>query len=208
MVFLLQIYFVYIYIIFFCKFLFQAFFCMKTTCIVQIIDQEKKKKKTEKQMESELLTNLELLMPIPCYNNNNHSDVHKKFTEALFIMFDVPKQFKTLRYKICDRDLLWLPSTINDLELYQYKLNYYQLASLETCYREPAKTVLWYLFSDREPYYNEEYELSQDELDERELFYQYLRNKYTNVNQYINRIKMFFDPPNIDPEVISIFKNY
>ena len=95
-----------------------------------------------------------------------------------------------IRHELLNRDLLWTPTSYN---LYS-TCNYYQLSSLRITEREPIMSIISYLFDKSEPY-----ELSEDEKNDRKMFYTKLRNKYTCAKQYLLRVKtMLFSNPEVD----------
>lgn len=105
------------------------------------------------------------------------------FEQAIAVAFDVPLEYSDLLDDMCNRDLLWYPRK-SDGEDYDI-VNYFQLAKEGSTEREPIESTFCYLFSKSEPYYNEPYMFDQEMLDLRMGYYQYIRQKYSCVDEYI-----------------------
>ena len=117
-------------------------------------------------------------------NEVSYIDHHNRFATALFLAFDVPKTCSTLKYEICNRDLLWIPTNRSKKSL----KNYFQLASEDTDERDPIDETVSYLFSECEPHYREPYDFSDVEDAERKMFYTHILERYANPTVYLHRV--------------------
>lgn len=119
------------------------------------------------------------------------------FCYALQVVFDVPEEIgnvtsKTydgdsllsltgLMYDVVNHDLLWRPDVDG-------AVTYFHWLTMKTSERDPIISMFSYLFQNSEPYYNDPYEFTATEKDNRTKFYAYLRGKYQNADEYIKRI--------------------
>ena len=133
------------------------------------------------EVKSIYTSNISLLFSV---NTKDREEVYKKVKELLYTAFDIPEEAKTIRYKIIDRDLLWLP------DYRTTKYNYYQICLINPdTYRDPVSRLTFYLF-DKEDYCScDPFEFSREEIKDRELLYSKIRSKYINAKQYLQRVK-------------------
>ena len=158
-------------------------------------------------------SNVHLLCPV-YYNNENHEEIHKLYSNVISLAFDIPDKSYILVDGLIDRDLLWLPiSFVNpkekDINSNPVRYNYFQLYSAETLYSiNPINNILSYLFTEKDYFYGESYEFNLEELKARDFFYRHIGCKYKDANQYVLRVKrvLFMDQPKKDFWISSIEK--
>lgn len=141
--------------------------------------------------------NPELLQPFPKYkqdkeNKGNKNDEEDKpdesqdsrynlFSKAIKIAFDFNSD--RLFYLFMNRDLLWMPDDPDTtLNVFQY------CSSMKISNREPMISTWSYLFDNSDPYYFESYNRSEEEKKLLNEFYNYIKNKYKNGEEYYNRV--------------------
>jgi hypothetical protein len=107
--------------------------------------------------------------------------IYEVFLEALKVVCDVNDE--KIMYHVSNRDLTWRPEHDENSNK-----NYFQYLLEDTDEREPVPSMLSYLFEDEEEYYNDHYELNEEEQKLRENFYNYLREHYSSSQEYIDRM--------------------
>ena len=131
-------------------------------------------------------SDIRLLLPVESYNVETHRRIYDTFLNVFFTAFDVPEEAVALRKGFDQRDLIDLPQNIESINRY----NYYQLNTLNYFYEhiKPINALCSYLFTDKDLVYGDNYEFTEEELKERKMFYDKLRNKYSSGYQYMLRV--------------------
>jgi hypothetical protein len=103
------------------------------------------------------------------------------FYHVITVLFDINND--RIVYHASNLDLLWRPTYDESLGD-----NYFTYLISENDDREPVPSMLSYLFKDTDEEYGEPYEFTEEEVQLRKDFYQYLCDNYKSGQDYIDRV--------------------
>lgn len=143
--------------------------------------------------QDRLLSRPDLLLPVRSCKEEKR---YRQMSDALFVLFDIPlhDSASTLLRNFLGRDLCHMP-------IFQKasNCNYYQFLLEKTKEREPILSLYSYLFENREPYYNESYYFTPEELIARSKYYEYLKERYPEPDDFKTYFNFILGDNNVVP---------
>lgn len=99
---------------------------------------------------------------------------------AIVYAFDVDVE---IIYHIQNLDIIWRPKINNDK-----KINYFQWITMDYDRRDICESILSYLFTDSDMYYDDLFEFTDRELELRIAHIEKITEKYGNRSNYFNNV--------------------
>jgi len=148
------------------------------------------------------LVNIELLLPVQQNINTDVSKIYELMKKTLMLAFDVPEEcIKIFDKGIMERSLLALP---NNIDAVNNRCNSYQLVMIKAGMSYNINNFIAYLFHNQYQYCK----LSEEELENRKKYYEYISKKYKNIENYIIRLKMVLFMDYMDINRYCCFEDY